>query len=333
MKKQMILLGIAFLLSFSVFAQNWVEFNTSESTKPVHTVSISNDTLVKFKVTIPGIYETPVNTFNRIEIKEHIRMDSVGFPEVPVVSFLLSIPNCDSVNLDIVLLDLIQFSGYNIYPAPELIADTLEGGAIALIEQFAYDTSAYETDAMFPGFVGKTINKGAIREQNVVRVMLYPLQFNPVKNIIKAYSSIEVNITFYNASGNLQHDVGIFNEVVGNTLINYRSNGLNASVSCGTGLINKGTWKWATNFPNDAIMDTCDYLLITDDYFYYEQASKIYIDSLARHRAEFNGFDVVIVRMIDIEDSIIGINNKERIRNLLKNTYDNGFANNTYDGK
>jgi hypothetical protein len=105
------------------------------------------------------MFETAIDTFNRVKIKEDTKMDSVGFPEVPIVSFLVAIPDCDSVNLDIELLDSIQFSGYNIYPAPELVADTMESGAIALVEEFAYDTSVYSTDAMFPGNVGEAIGK------------------------------------------------------------------------------------------------------------------------------------------------------------------------------
>ena len=229
---------------------------------------------------------------------------------MPIVSFLVAIPDCDSVNLQIELLDSTQYTVYNIYPAPELVPDTIEGGAVALVEQFAYNRTAYKTDAMFPGNIGEAIDKGAIRAQHVVRVVLYPVQFNPVKDIIKASSNFQIILTFSNPNGSINKDVGIFNEVVGNTLINYNSNGLNASVSCGAGLDNAGYWKWASNFPNDAIMDTCDYLLITDEYFFNEQAAKVYIDSLAKHRAEFNGFDVVMVKMIDIEDSINGINNK-----------------------
>ncbi|MBC8489782.1 MAG: hypothetical protein H8D45_27515 [Bacteroidetes bacterium] len=58
--------------------------------------------------------------------------------------------------LDIELLDSTQFSGYNIYPTLELIPDTTEVGAIALIEQFAYNRPAYETDNWFPDY---SVNK------------------------------------------------------------------------------------------------------------------------------------------------------------------------------
>jgi len=332
MKKLMLLFAFFPFLA-SVSAQDYIEFNASETTTPHYDILQSNDTIVKFDVIIPGMFETAIDTFNRVNIEGHTKMDSIGYPEMPIVSFLVAIPECDSVNLSIALMDSVQYTGYNIYPAPELVPDTTEGGAIALVEEFTYDTSVYNTDAMFPGYVGKTINKGAIRNQHVVRVVLYPVQFNPAKDIIKAYSDFHITLTFNNPSGTVNNNVGIFNEVVGNTLINYQSNGLNASANCGAGLDNVGSWKWATNFTNDAIMDTCDYLLITDEYFYNEQAAKIHIDSLARHRAEFNGFDVVMVKMDDIEDSISGNNNTKRIKNLIKNTYDYGYANHTYDGK
>ncbi len=76
-------------------------------------------------------------------------MDSVGYPEVPIVSFLVVLPECDGVDINIELLDSTQFSGYNIYPAPELVPDTTAGGAIALIEEFTYNRTAYETDVNF----------------------------------------------------------------------------------------------------------------------------------------------------------------------------------------
>nr|NQU91883.1 hypothetical protein [Bacteroidota bacterium] len=334
MKKLMLLFAI-FLFLASLSAQDWIEFNASETTTPHYDILQSNDTIVKFNVTIPGMFETAIDTFNRVNIKEHTKMDSVGFPEMPIVSFLVAIPACDSVNLEIELLDSLQFSGYNIYPAPELVADTTTEGAIAMIEKFTYDSTAYSTDAIFPGYVGELMDKGAIRDQHIVRVVLYPLQFNPAKDIIKAYSDFQVTLTFNNPSGSVNNDVGIFNEVVGNTLINYESNGVNASVSCGSGLEDSGSIKWVTSFPNGFIEDTCDYVIITHQDFYTDTVARNKIESLAQHRADFNGFDIVLIKMIDIEeeDTLTGFYNKDKMRNLLSNTFYYGNANHTYDGK
>ncbi len=85
--KKSILIVLVILCFTSLKAQNWMEFAASENTAPNYNVVQSNDTVVKFSVSIPGMFETTIDTFNRINIKEHSRLDSVGFPEIPFVSF------------------------------------------------------------------------------------------------------------------------------------------------------------------------------------------------------------------------------------------------------
>ncbi len=240
--KNLILIIAVLFVNQSVNSQDWVEFSVSDTTDATCNVLTSADTIVEFEINVPGIFSTVIDTFNRVQIKNHTRMDSVGFPEIPIVSFLAAIPDCDSVFVNIELFDSIKISNFNVYPAPELVPDTTEGGAIALVEEFAYNRDFYNTDTWFPGEVIEAVDKGAIRAQDVVRVLFYPISFNPVKKEIWAYSQAKVTLTFMNASGSIQKNVGIFNEVVGNTLINYNSNGLNASVSCGAGLENAGNW-------------------------------------------------------------------------------------------
>nr|NQU91926.1 hypothetical protein [Bacteroidota bacterium] len=336
MKK--LILFVLFVLCVSLIeAQDWTEFSTCEVTSPSYCIFQSNDTIVQFNVTVPGMFETAVDTFNRVNIKEHTKMDSVGFPEMPIVTFLIAIPDCDSVNLNIALMDSVQYTGYNIYPAPELVPDTTSGEAIALVEEFAYGTSVYNTDAMFPGYMGETIDKGAIRDQHVIRVVLYPVQFNPVRGIINAYSDFQITLTFNNSIGSINEDVGIFNEVVGNTLINYQSNGLNASVNCGAGMDdNEGSAYWVNALPNNKVDSTCDYLIITPIDFYSDTVARNKIEELAQHRANFNGFDVAIVRTSTIDTFINVFPDMflyEKMQHMIKETYESSNANHTYNDK
>lgn len=84
MKKSVLFL--VFVLSVSTLqSQNWLEFTTFESANPTYNILQSNDTIVKFTVTVPGMFESPVDTFIRVIIKEHTKMDSVGFPEMQVM--------------------------------------------------------------------------------------------------------------------------------------------------------------------------------------------------------------------------------------------------------
>jgi hypothetical protein len=333
--KNLFTLLIALLLTNVSFTQEWIEFTASESTEPSYDLKKSLDTVVEFDLTVPGMFSTEIDSFNRVQIQEHIKFDSVGFPEIPVLSYLVAIPDCDSVNVEISLLDSIRVNDIFIYPSPELVPDTTIGGAIALVEQFVFDTTVYETDCYFPGYVAETKDKGAIRDQYVVRVLYYPVQFNPVKHEAMVYSKANIKLTFHNSSGTINNDVGIFNEVVGNTLLNYNSNGLNASVSCGAGLDNAGTVAWFTELPNQLIDSACDYLIITHQDFYTDTVAKKEIDSLAYHRASFNGFDVAITTRAAIINAFPDPFQPgyEKFFGLILNTYNSKNANHTYDGK
>ena len=329
MKKiNIVILLITFV--YVSIAQNWVEFSASESTLPQYNILQSNNAMVEIEINVPGMWSSLVDSLNRIQIKEQAKLDSIGFPELPIISYLIAIPECEGVNLQYELLDSTLFSEYNIYPAPELVADTTENGGIALVEQFAYNRPFYESDTWFPGKYIETIGKGAIRSQNVIRIQFYPIQFNPSKNEIWTYSKAKVTLTFTNPTENINEDVGIFNEVVGNTLINYASNGLNASISCGKGIIESGNVYRDSLLTNQKLVDSCDYLIITPDDFFYDE--KLW--ELANHRANFNGFDVVITRLSSIYNSMPDtLSYVDRIRNLIQNTYNSNSANNTYDGK
>jgi len=76
-------------------------------------------------------------------------------------------------------------------------------------------------------------------------------------------------------------------------------------------------------------------LIITHQSFYTDTISRNEIEALAQHRASFNDFDVCLTKMADIANSgyISGNDPHEKMRNLIKNTYNNGNAYHTYDGK
>ena len=335
MKRITIILSIIIITSINSFSQDWIEFTSTETATPEYDLITSNDKLIKFEITIPGMYSTKKGRFQRINIKGHDKMDSIGYPELPVLSYLLAIPECGNIEINVSLEDSVRIDKMNIYPAPELVQDSTKNGYPYLKEKFRINNRTYNTDSYFTGTIAKLTDRGAIRAQHVIRVLIYPVKFNPVKKEIIAYSKIKITLKLNNTTGLINENVGIFQEVVSNSLINYKSDGLNTSVSCGAGYVNPGSWKWVTSFPNGYINDACDYLIITHQNFFNDRAAKREINMLAQHRANFNGFDVIIVKIEDIEDedSIPGLNTSERIRNLIKRTYKDGNANHTYDGK
>lgn len=330
MKKVTIYL-FAIIVALNSFCQEFIEFEPSDNTEVSYDVLVSDNTMVEFEVELPGIYSNEVDSFIRVEIKNHAKLDSTGFPEVPKLSFLVAIPVCDGFILTVDLIDSVKVDGINIYPAPAIVEDSTGDGFKFLREEFVYNQTAYSTDSYFPGIYAESLDKGAVRAQQCVRVFLYPVQFNPVLQQINACSKMKVTLTFTNPTGPVNENVGIFNEMLGNTMINYISNGLNASVSCGAG---DGTYNpedyWVTSLPSShRIEDPCDYLIITAGEFF--DNPDLY--NLAIHREIFNGFDVKIITRTVIDNDMPGTILYLKIRDLIKNTYSDGIANNTFDGK
>ncbi|MBC8486428.1 MAG: hypothetical protein H8D45_10360 [Bacteroidetes bacterium] len=92
------LIFAALIISFSANSQDWVEFCPSETIAPTYNQLSSTDTIVEFEVLIPGMYATEVDSFQRVNIPEYVKFDSTGCPEIPVVSFLVAVPECGYVN-------------------------------------------------------------------------------------------------------------------------------------------------------------------------------------------------------------------------------------------
>lgn len=330
-----VMLGI-FCIAAS--ADEWINFNESESSVAIYDVTNSTNSIVEFELEIPGMNSKDVDYYNRVYFPEHSRMDSVGFPEVPFVSYLIAIPDCDNVNLNISVTDSIVIDSLNIYPSPELVVVN-NGDVSYLEEQFSINEAFYNTDTYFPGYLGELVEKGAVRDQHCIRIKIYPVQFNPVQQQAIAYSKLNIEMTFDNTSGLINNDTGIFNEICGKAMINHISNGMNASVNCGVN--REGSVCWIDDDPanllvNDYINPVCDYLIITHENFCDDPETREQLRLLAQKRATYNGFDVVIVTLEDIELYISGLNNTVRIKNLIRNTYTiNGVGNaqHTYDGR
>ena len=334
MKKIYFIFLVLFVVNINLWSEEWISFDNSDNTTPEYILMQSTNSFVEFEVTIPGMNSFDIDSFQRVLIPEHTRMDSVGYPEVPIVSFVIAIPECGDIDLNIAVLDSTIIDSINIYPAPELIEVTTPEGYTYLEEQFTINNTLYNTDEYFPGYSGELFDRGAVRAQHCIRINLYPVQFNPVQQEIVAYSKLNIYITFSDVVGSINEDVGLFNEVCGYSMINYNSNGLSATVNCG--IIDPDTEEpqWVETFSDcpygKYISQNCDYLIVTHHSFWNNQ----FIQQLADKRADYSGLNVVIVKMSDIETQIISTDDSaEKLLFLIQNTYNWGSADHTFDNK
>ncbi len=140
-------------------------------------------------------------TYQRVSIPGYIHGHSseIGKPQVPMKGVLLGVPTDSSIEISILDSESTILPDYNLYPVPT--QETKESGDIKYVEEiFTKDEIAYTSDAFYPDNLTELGFTGYMREQKVVQIKLYPIQFNPVTNELKFYKKIRVRLDFSEVS-------------------------------------------------------------------------------------------------------------------------------------
>ena len=66
---------------------------------------------------------------------------------------------------------------------------------------YVEDDLTYSKDSFYPSKFARIGFTGKMRDQEVVQVVLFPLQFNPVRQELRLYSRILLRIGFNNVGG------------------------------------------------------------------------------------------------------------------------------------
>jgi tetratricopeptide (TPR) repeat protein len=341
MKKLFLLTAFSVLCCGSVFAQTtWVAFTSPSPQAADISLIESDNVLVEFSVDVFGMYkkDTTVSnmSFQRINTPGGTVTVSVGEPEMPYIRQLIAIPHCDDVSLTVNVTGSTSFTNYNIYPAPELVEVIHPDSSVSLEESFVYDSIAYQKNQNYPQVTAEIVSTGYLRDQMYAEVFIYPVQFNPVSGNLQVNTSYALTLSFTNPSGPVNENVGIFNNVATNVFLNYVSSGITAKINDRPGHTGSIEWIELTQ-QSQASEIVADYLIITDSIFWDPSGQITDLLKIVQHRAEYNGFDIAIVKVEQVMDIFNtpgeDYEYERAIRRFIKAVFDNDNANNTYDGK
>src|SRR3972149_9736076 len=223
-----------FVLILHFFAQdNWVSFYKQESTAPTVKLLSSNNNNVSFFVQINGMSVSNKNvdkvTYQSLSIPDAEVITQEGLPQVPVITKLIAIPDCDDVSLSITPSNELVFSDYNILPAPRFDKKKWQDGTDRIEQVFEENKNIYSSNIDFPGKYGEIIEVGYCRDQKIARVAIYPLQFNPMTKTIKVITDYDINLSFTNPTSGVNKELGIFRNAMHNVALNYEPSGISAS--------------------------------------------------------------------------------------------------------
>lgn len=261
--------------------------------------------------------------FHKLTLDGYEYTTEVGKPQVPVLSILLAIP--DDIDISIAVEDSSYkiISNYLVYPVPKEVEKTTKDGCTYIEEEFYIDDEFYGKNVYYPENLAEIDEILNIRDQRVARIVIQPIQFNPEKQDIKIYHTINVQVKYGKPTILETKDVGPYNDICNDVILNYRSTDLQKPKKTKSGVV---------SYPNDLsnTSNSADYIIITSDTFYLDAKSDFEnetldnkLNELAHWRAQYNGFDVAVV---SIDNPFIGGNIDQNIRHFIRYVYDNWSA-------
>ena len=196
-------LWISFILIVSTF---FIFISTLEVSARVTQVTSTEGITLQF--TLPELTVSEV-------IRDNIRYHEVhyadcrftnepGNPKVPVTRLMLGIPTTVEIEtVDVSAVPAETRAGIRLAPVPVFDVHELDAQHSAS-QRWVERGSAYQLnagDTPYPGLpLARVVREGYIRNQRVIAVSLYPIQYLPKKRQLRLYSRFTVNIRFSNGS-------------------------------------------------------------------------------------------------------------------------------------
>jgi hypothetical protein len=225
-----------------------VELKTSDSTRLV--ISLHCHGMWRTTINFNGII------YDNLEIPSTGHTRDIGKPALPLITRLVQVPRAVDLTGEILHSQYIELNNLNVTPA-QVIPSPEPNMTLPV---FTIDQTTYNTDAFYPTSIawivgGNTTSTMIIRGHRVVSLSFAPVQFNPVTNISRVYSQIEVALN-YNQPARLEPidsrlESPVFEEMLQGLMLNYpRSGGAHHLLPLR-----------ARQIPTEG----CEYLIITPD--------------------------------------------------------------------
>jgi hypothetical protein len=292
--KILLVVGILTLVgSTSIFAAEHIQ----EDNVFVSTTYVSNNELI-IKFELSELIQTQISTeegvFTILEIPNSGFVGEIGTPQLPMWTRLYAVPNTQ-VSVEILESHVLESRHVGrIYPVqqPHIDSEIIEES------EFVFDESFYQQDASYPDCIAEILDAGNIRDIPFVRIVFYPVQYNPKQGLATIYDQITIKLTCNNdenvfVESNFEQTP--FYNLYENVFVNWEG-------FCENIIVEQNS--------NSGIRDSgCDYLIITHPLFYNQ----------SKELGEWKHKKGLMTKLVNITD--IG-STSEDLRQYIQDAYD-----------
>lgn len=143
------------------------------------------------------------NTDNGVFFKFYMGDDfgksqKVGIPELPTYNRLIELPygaelQIEYKNVVTEKISLDKYGDYKIIPSQKSLSKSKD------FEPFVIDNKVYSSDAFIGNDLVRVEQLGFMSSVRLARLVISPIKYNPVKNVIEIVRSFDVTVKFVNA--------------------------------------------------------------------------------------------------------------------------------------
>jgi len=145
--------------------------------------------------------EAPTLGFDRVVIPGAGTNRAIGAPRVPVVGTLVGVPAGAEAEIEILETDIESvYAGVSLEPVAQPVAEEVDG-VLSPALRFAIDSQRYARDADYPPVLAELGEKARLRDQDVVPLRVYPVQYNPARETLRHHARIRLRVRFVQPLG------------------------------------------------------------------------------------------------------------------------------------
>ena len=143
--------------------------------------------------------KTDNGMYSQLAFPDMTPSQEIGKPELPILTQLLEIPLCESIQVDIVNSEYVIYDcaeigiRQQVYPVQPKHSKSENGPFPFVIDEETYNTNEFYSLPLAHADI-----TGVLRNINIGRLSIAPFEYNPVTGQLKVYTHLEVEISFGN---------------------------------------------------------------------------------------------------------------------------------------
>ena len=150
----------------------------------------SSQQSIKLSFELPGYFFEKTDAGSKITFPGGVSILEKGSPDLPIITRSIQIPDLAKMELKVLSSNFIDLPIDDIIPSKGNLTRDIN------IQNVPYEKgSKYQEDTFFPEKLSYMRDPHIIRTKRGQAVVFQPIQFNPVRNILRVYTNISLEIS------------------------------------------------------------------------------------------------------------------------------------------